>query len=87
MFRVLVNLGLRAFCARANLPYNMYEIVARQGLAAFNRERSFSWRVSRLDGMGWWFALGEEMAGGVLGGVGEGEELVVFLASVRHLQH
>lgn len=46
MFRVLVNFGLRAFCARANLPYNMYEIVARQGMAAFNRERSFSWRVS-----------------------------------------
>ena len=46
MFRLLVNFGLRAFCARANLPYNMYEIVARQGMAAFNRERSFSWRVS-----------------------------------------
>jgi len=50
MFRLLVNLGLRTFCSRAGMPYNRREIAARQGLASFNDERPFSWRVMDLDG-------------------------------------
>ena len=50
MFRILVNLELRTFCSRAGLEYNFYELAAKRGVANFNEQRSFSWRVMEPDG-------------------------------------
>ena len=50
MFRILVNFELRTFCSRASLEYNFYELAAKRGVANFNEQRGFSWRVMEPDG-------------------------------------